>query len=117
MRQLRDEAAMRGRELSAEDEFKATLFETVREQQLLRKLGVPPEAGLSSYLVPGARVAISAIYDKFHEPGCTSESTRGALWAGDVFPICGCAGVECETRFAVTFESAQASWEKHWIRT
>jgi hypothetical protein len=71
MKQLREERVIRGKPLGAEEEFKATLFRAVREQLHVHKLGVPPEVGVSSYLLPGALVPVSAIYDKFQEPGFT----------------------------------------------
>jgi hypothetical protein len=78
MKQLWEERVIRGKPLGAGEEFKATLFRAVREQLHVHKLGVPPEVGVSSYLVPGALVPVSAIYDKFHEPGCSSKPTRGS---------------------------------------
>jgi hypothetical protein len=88
---------IRGKPLGAEEEFKAPLFRAVREQLHVHKLGVPPEVGVSSYLVPGALVPVSAIYDNFHEPGCSSKPTRGSALAGDSFDLAAAADSECGT--------------------
>jgi hypothetical protein len=117
MKQLREERGFRGKPLGAEEEFNATLFRAVREQLHVHKLGVPPEVAVSSFRLPGTLVLVSAIYDKFQEPGCTCKPTRGALWAGDVFRPCSDGGFRVRYRIASTFASAQASWEGTlWIR-
>src|ERR1700737_2155552 len=98
---------MPGRELSARMSSKQHCLKQSESSSSCASWEVRRKQEFRHTWLQERRFSISAIYDKFHEAGCTSKSTRGALWAGDAFPICGACGCRVRYRFAATFESAQ----------